>query len=160
MVKVTGATVKDVEPEKFIKAYAAHLKRTGKMAVPKWVDIVKTASYKELPPADEDWYYIRSASLARKVYLRKGTGVGAFRKVYGGGANLGVHKSHFAKASGNVIRSCLSNLETIGVIAKPEDGSGGREITSKGQQDLDRIAGQIAMEGQDDEESEDEDEDE
>ena len=30
------------------------------MEVPTWVDIVKTASYKELAPYDPDWFYIRA----------------------------------------------------------------------------------------------------
>ncbi len=28
--------------------------------LPTWVDIVKTGAYKELPPYDPDWYYIRA----------------------------------------------------------------------------------------------------
>ena len=28
--------------------------------LPQWVDIVKTATYKELAPYDPDWYYIRA----------------------------------------------------------------------------------------------------
>jgi ribosomal protein S19E (S16A) len=30
------------------------------MELPEWVDIVKTARFKELPPSDPDWYYIRA----------------------------------------------------------------------------------------------------
>ena len=33
-----------------------------------WVDSVKTATYKELAPYDPDWFYIRAASVARKLY--------------------------------------------------------------------------------------------
>lgn len=55
-----GATVKDVNPHDFVKAYAAYLKRAGKLEVPKWVDIVKTGPYKELAPYDPDWFYIRA----------------------------------------------------------------------------------------------------
>jgi ribosomal protein S19E (S16A) len=35
------------------------------MELPEWVDIVKTARFKELPPSDPDWYYIRAG---RKYY--------------------------------------------------------------------------------------------
>lgn len=28
--------------------------------MPTWVDIVKTAAHKELPPLDADWYFIRA----------------------------------------------------------------------------------------------------
>lgn len=44
----------------FITAYASHLKRSGKLEVPTWVDIVKTGAYKELAPYDPDWYYVRA----------------------------------------------------------------------------------------------------
>ena len=46
--------------EAFITAYASHLKRSGKLEVPTWVDIVKTGAYKELAPYDPDWYYVRA----------------------------------------------------------------------------------------------------
>lgn len=32
----------------------------GKLEVPTWVDIVKTGTYKELAPYDQDWFYIRA----------------------------------------------------------------------------------------------------
>ena len=54
------------------------------MKVPEWVDIVKTGKHKELAPFDNDWYYIRSASVARHLYLRGGVGVNAITKIYGG----------------------------------------------------------------------------
>lgn len=46
----------------FIAAYASHLKRSGKLEVPTWVDIVKTGHFKELAPYDPDWYYIRAGA--------------------------------------------------------------------------------------------------
>jgi hypothetical protein len=58
-----GVTVKDVSAHSFVKAYAAYLKRTGKLEVPKWVDLVKTGSYKELAPYDPDWYYVRAGKV-------------------------------------------------------------------------------------------------
>ena len=53
MLSITSA-------EAFIAAYASHLKRSGKLEVPTWVDIVKTGSFKELAPYDPDWYYVRA----------------------------------------------------------------------------------------------------
>ena len=32
------------------------------LQLPSWVDIVKTAKYKELPPYDPDWYYVRAGA--------------------------------------------------------------------------------------------------
>ena len=140
-----GVTVRDVKPADFIKAYAEHLKRSGKIELPAWWDVVKTASFKEYAPADQDWYYIRAASIARKVYLRQYTGVGSLKKVYGGAARKGVHRQHFQEASGGLIRHILQQLEEMKVVEKCPEGvnKGGRKITSHGQQDLDRIAGQV-----------------
>lgn len=60
------------------------LPRTGKMKVPEWVDLVKSARFKELAPYDEDWYYTRCAALARHIYFRSPVGVGAVTKIFGG----------------------------------------------------------------------------
>ena len=40
------------------------------MKVPEWVDLVKTNNRKELAPYDEDWFYVRTASMARHMYIR------------------------------------------------------------------------------------------
>lgn len=79
-----GVTVKDVSAHDFITTYSAYLKRTGRLQVPKWVDLVKTGANRELAPYDPDWFYVRAAAIARHLYLRKGTGVGGLKKKYGG----------------------------------------------------------------------------
>lgn len=141
-----GITVRDVSAADFIEAYADHLKRSGHMELPKWWDIVKTATYKEYSPYSEDWYYIRAASIARKVYLRQYTGVGGLKKVYGGAGRRGTLRQKYMKACGGLIRHILQQLEEMQVIEKCDAGvgKGGRRISSHGQQDLDRIAGQVA----------------
>lgn len=55
-----GITVRDVAAADFIKAYAEHLKNTGRVELPSWCDLVKTAPHKEMCPYDQDWYYIRA----------------------------------------------------------------------------------------------------
>jgi small subunit ribosomal protein S19e len=52
-------SVRDVNAHTFIKTYAAFLKKSGKVPVPKWTDTVKTAAFKELGPLDPDWFYVR-----------------------------------------------------------------------------------------------------
>jgi len=140
----TPRNVRDVPAEEFIRAYAAHLKANDRIQLPSWVDIVKTAAFKELAPYDPDWYYIRAASLARKVYMRKGMGVGLFRKQYGGRNKVaGTVPEHYAKAAGGLIRHCLKQLETLGLVEKSSGAKGGRAITPAGQRDMDLIAGRI-----------------
>eukprot|EP00052_Salpingoeca_macrocollata_P030407 m.319421 g.319421 ORF g.319421 m.319421 type:complete len:142 (-) comp23151_c0_seq1:111-536(-) len=137
-----GVTVRDVPAEKFVPAYAALLKRTGKLEVPKWVDVVKTGAHKELGPYDQDWFYIRCAAIARHLYLRSGVGIGALKKVYGGKKRRGTRPSHFNLGSGSIARHALKALEGIKVLEKADEG--GRRITRIGQRDLDRIAQQVA----------------
>ncbi|MQL85343.1 hypothetical protein Taro_017874 [Colocasia esculenta] len=136
-------TVKDVSPHDFVKAYAAHLKRSGKVELPPWADIVKTAVFKELAPYDSDWYYIRAASMARKIYLRQGLGVGGFQRIYGGRKRNGSRPPHFGKSSGSVARHILQQLERMNLI--DIDAKGGRRITAQGQRDLDQVAGRIVV---------------
>merc|ERR1711943_162844 len=140
-----SVTVKDVPADAFIKAAAEFLKRQPKFDVPKYHDIVKTGVIKEFAPYDEDWFYVRSASVLRKIYLRKGTGVGALKKWYGGsnGTHRGTRKAHFATASGAIIRKAMLELEKLEMMEKT--GDGGREITSKGRAEMDRIAGNITL---------------
>jgi small subunit ribosomal protein S19e len=54
-----GVTVKDVDAQAFVEAYAKYLKRSGRVTLPKYVDYAKTATFKELAPQDPDWYYVR-----------------------------------------------------------------------------------------------------
>ncbi|KAK4601111.1 hypothetical protein RGQ29_010616 [Quercus rubra] len=136
-------TVKDVSPHEFVKSYAAHLKRSGRVELPEWTDLVKTATFKELAPYDPDWYYIRAASMARKIYLRGGLGVGAFRRIYGGSKRNGSRPPHFCKSSGSIARHILQQLETMKIVEI--DSKGGRKITSSGRRDLDQVAGRIAL---------------
>merc|ERR1711870_167136 len=74
-VKMQSVGVKDVDQQVFTKALAAFLKKSGKVKLPEWVDIVKTNVAKELAPYDEDWYYTRLASMARHIYVRSPVGV-------------------------------------------------------------------------------------
>ncbi|MQL87405.1 hypothetical protein Taro_019947 [Colocasia esculenta] len=136
-------TVKDVSPHEFTKAYAGHLKRSGKIELPPWVDIAKTSVAKELAPYDPDWYYIRAASIARKIYLKQGLGVGAFQRIYGGSKRNGSCPPHFCKSSGSVARHILQQLQKMGIV--DIDPKGGRRITSQGQRDLDQVAGRITV---------------
>ena len=144
-----GICVRDVSPQAFIAAYAEHLKNSDKFELPVWADTVKTGVFKELAPYGDDWYYIRAASIARKVYLRPGIGIGQLQKWYGGAYRRGARTEHFRKASSGIIRSVLLQLEEMRVTEKLE--SGGRRVTRVGQQDLDRIAGAVFNAAEDEE---------
>ncbi|XP_075111472.1 small ribosomal subunit protein eS19x-like [Nicotiana tabacum] len=96
-------TMKDVSHHEFVKAYAAHLKRSGKMELPEWTNLVMTGKLKELAAYDPGWYYIRAASMARKIYLRGGIVVGGFRRIY----------SVFEIAGINLNQLCMDEYEPL-----------------------------------------------
>merc|ERR1712151_1397077 len=118
----TVKTVKDVKADKFIAAFAQHLKRQGRFEIPKWADVVKTSTAKELPPSNPDWLYVRAASMVRKIYIRGGCGVGGFRKVYGGQKRRGTCKKVFSKGYGKIIRYIMQQLEEMGLVEQDEEG--------------------------------------
>ncbi|XP_074113531.1 small ribosomal subunit protein eS19 [Cotesia typhae] len=136
-----SVTLKDVDQHKFVQAFSAFLKKTGKLRVPECMDIVKTGQFKELAPYDPDWYYIRCAAIARHIYIRSPIGVGAVAKIFGGRKRNGTHPSHFCKSSGGIARRALQSLEQLKLIEKTP--MGGRKLTSQGRRDLDRIAAQV-----------------
>lgn len=136
-----SVNVRDVKAAEFIAEFAAYLKSTGKFEVPSWTDLVKTGINKELPPQDPDWYYIRAAAIARKVYMRHVVGVGALKREMGGSMRRGVRKNTTATCSGAIIRSILQQLQALKIV-EPHP-RGGRRITPTGQRELDRIAGQV-----------------
>ncbi|KAL6772205.1 RPS19 [Auxenochlorella protothecoides x Auxenochlorella symbiontica] len=140
-------SVKDVPADEFIKAFSAYLKKTGKIQLPASVDIMKTGSFKELAPYDADWYYVRAAAIARRVYIRQGLGVGAFRRIFGGRSNAkgSVAPEHFAKAAGGVVRHALQQLEALGLVEKTNTEKGGRKITPEGQRQMDLVAASVKL---------------
>jgi len=134
-------TVKDVPAEKFIKAFAQHMKNQDKIDIPKWAEYVKTGTMKELAPYDRDWMYVRAASIMRKIYVRQGTGVGGLRKTYGDRNRKSTCKQHFTKASGKIIRHLVQQLEELGWVEQMEDSKkGGRKMTRDGQRECDTVA--------------------
>jgi small subunit ribosomal protein S19e len=136
-----GVTLRDVAAADFIKAYGAHLKKTGKMEAPKHVEFIKTGVQKELCPYDADWLFVRAAAVARKVYLNGGQGVGGLARVFGSADRRGTLRRSFQRSHRGLIRHILQQLEKMGIVAKDEDG--GRVLTEAGQRDLDRIAVQV-----------------
>merc|ERR1712137_730942 len=153
-----SVTVKDCDADVFIAALAQHFKKSGKIELPEWHDLIKTATFKEMCPMDADWYYTRAASVARRIYLRGGAGVGAFTKVYGGSKRNSVRTPHFHTASKGCIRHILQRLQEIDIVAKRKDKKG-RWVTRNGQRELDTIAGQVAGIVVDDDDDDDDDTD-
>ncbi|MCQ6253670.1 30S ribosomal protein S19e [Methanocaldococcus sp.] len=132
-------TVYDVPADKLIQKTAEKLKEMD-IEVPEWVPFVKTGVSRERRPEQEDWWYIRCASILRKIYIYGPVGVSRLRTAYGGRKNRGHEPEHFYKGSGNIIRKALQELEKLGLVEKRPEG---RVITSKGRSFLDNIAKEV-----------------
>eukprot|EP00921_Rhytidocystis_pertsovi_P002264 GHVQ01003870.1.p1 GENE.GHVQ01003870.1~~GHVQ01003870.1.p1 ORF type:complete len:179 (+),score=22.65 GHVQ01003870.1:164-700(+) len=137
-------TVKDVRADAFISTYATHLKRSGVMEYPKWADYVKTGVAKELAPYDQDWIYVRAASILRHLYMRPDCGVGGFRKLYSSKKRRGSAPGHSKLASGKIVRYILMQFEKMGLVAKGQR-KGGRRLTSEGMREVDTVARQCIV---------------
>ena len=135
-------TAYDVPADVLIDRLSGYLKENiREIQPPEWSGYVKTGSQAERVPQNPDWWYVRSASILRKIYMNGPVGVSRLRKEYGGRKRRGVRPAHFAKAGGNIIRTVLQQLEQAGLSQK--DGIKGRVVSGKGRSLLDAMSTQI-----------------
>ncbi|MDY6769875.1 MAG: 30S ribosomal protein S19e [Candidatus Nanohaloarchaea archaeon] len=132
-------TIYEVDPQALIEATAERLQdEYDAVATPEWAEYVKTGVDRQRPPQQEDWWYIRSAAVLRKIYKEGPLGTETLRSMYGGKQDRGHGPEHFEKGSGKVIRTVLQQLEEAGLV-ELEEGEG-RAITPEGQSLLDAVA--------------------
>ncbi len=138
-------SAKEVPADKLIAKLAESLKKVQKIEPPSWAMYAKTGVFKEKPPVDQDWWYIRAASLLRKISLaEEPLGVGTLRTMYGGKKRNGSRPPHFEKGSGSIIRTILQQLEQAGfIITIPGKG---RRLSPSGQSLIDDVAKEILKE--------------
>lgn len=128
-----------VQPEKLVEEIAMKLKEYPEISPPEGSKFWKTAFFKELAPLDsENFWYIRSASILRKIKKFGPIGVNKLRKFYGGRNRKGPGLHHSAKGSGKIIRVILQQLEDAKLIKKKEKE--GRIVSAEGTSFLDRTA--------------------
>ncbi|MFB6076382.1 MAG: 30S ribosomal protein S19e [Candidatus Aenigmatarchaeota archaeon] len=130
----------DVKAEDLIEKLKNELKDIEKIEMPEKYQFVKTGPGKERPPTQEDWWFIKAASMLRKVYIEGPIGVSKLRKAYGTRKNRGHKPSKTYKASGSIIRKILQQLEDAELIEKEDNG---RKITSEGQSFLDNLSHEL-----------------
>jgi small subunit ribosomal protein S19e len=136
--------VNDVPADKLIEELAEHLKRVPEIEPPAWASFVKTGSHADRPPQRKDWWYVRAASLMRKVYLKGPLGIEKLEIVYGGSKQLGYFPKHHRDSGSSAIRNILKGLEKAELVAK--QGTSGRVLTSKGFALLDKISKDVFKE--------------
>ncbi|MFH1451704.1 MAG: 40S ribosomal protein S19 [archaeon] len=127
------------DPEKFIPALADALKKIPEFEVPLWASFVKSGTSRERPPVDEDFWYIRAASVLRQLYIKGVVGVGKLRNRYGSRKNRGGRPDKFKKAGGKIIRIILQQAESAGFVEKVDRLQFGRRLTSAGRDFLDSV---------------------
>ena len=135
-----GSNVREVPAEAFVNHLSKYLENNHIVRAPKWADLVKTGCLKQMPPSFQNWWYIRTASVAREVYLHPGTSVEQLRNRYGAKKHYGAAPCHFCQASGKIVRVILQQLEEAGWVKQVDEG---RIITPKGQKQLDLIAQEV-----------------
>jgi len=136
-------TLRDVDTKAFAQAVKEELKKVEEIQPPAWASYSKSGVSKQRPPEQEDFWYIRGASLLRRIYLGGPVGVSKLKTVYGGRKRRRTKPARFRKGSGSIIRKMLQQLEAAGFVEKNKKG-GGRKITPKGQKFLDNIAYKIS----------------
>lgn len=112
------------------------VKEIKEVNAPPWADFVKTGAHKQRPPMQDDWWYIRVASVLKKVQKYGPIGTNNLAKYYGGRKNRG-HRPDIKKVgSRNIIRKSLQQLESAGLIKNNEHGKAGRVLTKLGSEFL------------------------
>lgn len=132
----------DVPASKLIEKLAKYLKENvDEVTPPTWASIVKTGTHVEKQPQNPDWWYVRCASLLRKVYVHGPIGIEKLRAEYGGRKGYGVKPEHVAKSGGSIARKALQQLEAAGLIEtfKPR----GRKMTQKGRKLLQELSEEL-----------------
>jgi small subunit ribosomal protein S19e len=129
----------DVPASKFIEKLAKYLRENvDEVQPPAWASVAKTGAHVEKQPQNPNWWYIRGASVLRKVYVNGPIGIEKLRADYGGRKDFGVKPEHAVKAGGSSVRKILQQLEVAGLIQTVR--SQGRIMAPKGRRLLQEVA--------------------
>lgn len=145
--------IEAARPETFIPKLAKHLEKHAVITPPAEADFVKTGHGKERAPQAQNWYFVRVASILRRLYMhrlktcpadrRRGTGlslpgVAGLARKYGGAKNNGHVPEHTVTGSKSLVRKAIQRLEKAGYVALGE--TGGRFLTNKALGLMEQIA--------------------
>lgn len=151
---ITLISALDVETNKLIGKTAQKLKEMN-LDKPEFVGLVKTGPSKQRPPADENFWFMRCASLLHQAYVRNLIGTNRLRTHYGGKKKRGRRPERTVRSGGSTIRKAMQELEKAQLLEKAgerrvknKNGKdvilySGRKLTAKGRKLLDRIAKEV-----------------
>ncbi len=138
-------TPNDVPASKLIEKVAKYLKENvDAITPPPWSSMAKTGIQAEKQPQDPDWWYVRCASLLRKIYTHGPIGIEKLRADYGGRKNKGVKPEHAAKAGGSSVRKAIQQLETAGYVETVK--TRGRRLSRQGRKLLQEVTEELSKE--------------
>jgi len=139
-------TLYDVPADELIEELADRL--ADRIEEPAWAGFAKTGPGRELPPQDDDFWYVRAGSLLRKVATDGPTGVGRLATEYGGkkqGSNrYRVAPPRSTSGSKKIVRMILQQLEEEGLVETAQGE--GRRVTPEGRSFLDDAAAVVLEE--------------
>lgn len=137
-------TYHDVPADLLIGELSARLSEVDSINPPEWSKIVKTGTHRERPPAQDNWWYIRSAAVLRKVGKLGPIGANHMAQHFGGPKDRGVKPNRAVAGSRNISRTVMQQLTTAGLIQSKMSLSGtvnhGKVLTPAGQKMLDSVA--------------------
>jgi small subunit ribosomal protein S19e len=135
--------VYDVPIDLLLETISQDLKKENTVQAPAFAAYVKSGAHAERAPQNEDWYFVRCASILYRVFKDGPVGTESLRTYYGGRKARGSKPHEHRKASGKIIRLALQQLEKSKLIITSK--TGGRMITPAGQKYLNAMS-KIAFE--------------
>lgn len=134
-------TVFDVPAKELIDEVAKKLEKEEYIELPDANYYSKTGVTRENPPENEDWWYIRCASILRKIYIHKSIGIEVLRAEYGGKRDKGSKPYKARAGGGSITRRAVQQLEKSGYVTKIKGK--GRVMTPKGRAFMDNASKEV-----------------
>ena len=137
-------TYHDVPADLLIGELSARLAEMEAISPPEWSSIVKTGTHGERPPSQDNWWFIRSAAILRKVGKLGPIGANHMAQHFGGPKDRGVKPNRAVAGSRNISRTIMQQLFNAGLIESKMNVAGnvnhGKVLTPEGQSLLDSVA--------------------
>lgn len=115
------------------------IKKLNEVNAPEWAPFVKTGASKQRAPDNPDWWYVRVASVLKKVHKFGPIGTNKLAKQYGGRKDRGHRPEKKYNGSRNIVRKALQQLEKEGLIQNNKSNKAGKVITKKGKEFLNGV---------------------
>jgi small subunit ribosomal protein S19e len=128
----------DVPPSVLLPQLATELRNRQAVVPPPWATFVKTGVHKQRAPVQTDWWYLRSASVLRKIYLQGYVGIARLSAEYGGKRDRGSAPYHAHSGSRAILREIVHQLEKAGLVQPYK--TRGRRLSAEGEKLLSAVS--------------------